>query len=71
MRVVETTHITIGQWSQIDKDNTKLSYTGSQQRQDNHSIALIFLIFKRIRKKHEQSINIEHHKMNSISQSNR
>ena len=41
MRVVETTHITIGQWSQIDKDNTKHSYTGSQQRQENHPVTVI------------------------------
>ena len=39
--MVETTHIPLGKWSQIDKDNTNLSYTGSQQRQDNHSVTVI------------------------------
>ena len=41
MQVVETTHITIGKWSQMDKDNIELSYTGSQQRQYNHSVIVI------------------------------
>ena len=41
MHMVETTHLTIGQWIQIDKENTKLSYTGSQQRQDNHPVTII------------------------------
>ena len=39
--MVETTHITIGQWIQTDKDNTKLSYMGFQQRQDNHLVTVI------------------------------
>ena len=43
MQMVETTHITIGQWSQINKDNTKLSYMGFQQRQDNHPVTAIHL----------------------------
>ena len=41
MQMVETTHITIAQCSQIDKDNTKLSYMGFQQRQDNHPVTVI------------------------------
>ena len=41
MHIVEKIHITIGQWSQIDKDNTKLSYIGFQQRQDNHLVTVI------------------------------
>ena len=39
--MVETTHITIGKWSQINKDNAKLSYIGFQQRQDNHPVTII------------------------------
>ena len=41
MQIVETTHITIGKWSQIDKDNTKLLYTRYQQRKDNHLVTVI------------------------------
>ena len=41
MEMVETTHITIGQWSQIDKDITNLSYMGFQQWQDNHPVTVI------------------------------
>ena len=41
MQMVEKTHITIGKWSQIDKDNTKLSYMGFQQRKDNHPVTII------------------------------
>ena len=41
MQMVETTHITIGQWIQINKDNTNLSYMGFQQRQDNHLVTVI------------------------------
>jgi len=41
MQTVETIHITIGQWIQIDEDNTKLSYIGFQQRKDNHLVTVI------------------------------
>ena len=64
--MVETTHITIGQWSQIDKDNAKL-----RTRNPNKGKIIIqsqsFIDFQAIREKHEQSLNIEHHRMNSIS----
>ena len=39
--MVETTHITIGKWSQIDKYNTNLSDMGFQQRQVNHPVIVI------------------------------
>ena len=41
MQMVETTHITIRQCSEIDKDNTKLSYIGFQQRRYNHLVTVI------------------------------
>ena len=41
MQMVETTHITIGQWSQMDKYNAKISCMGFQKRQDNHPVTVI------------------------------
>ena len=66
MHMVETTHITIGKWSQTYKDNTKLPTQNLHKGKiiiQSHS----FIDFQAIGKKHEQTINIEHHKMNSIS----
>ena len=64
--MVERTHITIGKWSEIDKDNAKL-----RTQNPNKGKIIIqsrsFIDFQAIREKREQSINIEHHGMNSIS----
>ena len=66
MQVVETTHITIEKWSQIDKDNAKL-HTQNPNKGNIIFQSQSLIDFQAIREKHEQSINIEHHKMNSIS----
>ena len=65
MQVVETTHITIGQWSQIDKDNAKL-YKLNPNKGKIIIQSQSFIDLKAIREKHKHSINVEHHKINSI-----
>ena len=56
MQMVETTHITIGKWSQIDKDNAKL-HTWNPNKGKIIIQSYSFIDFQVIGEKHEKSIN--------------
>ena len=56
----------MGYGVKTDEDNTKLSAKNLNKGKIIIQLQS-FIDFQAIGKKHEQSINIEHHKMNSIS----